>query len=273
MTLVKRTHVRTAIAFAAAALFTAGAWAAATATAPHPAPARAPAPVRAAPAPAANKAAIEKIVHDYLVAHPEILIEMTSALQHKQEAEAADQQRAQQAAIKQMGLGPLVDPRVAYVVGPANAKVTIVEFFDYRCPHCKTSLPAVKNLLARDKNVRFAFIEYPILTPDSLMAAQAAVAARRQSGPKYMAFHFALMSSSGELPRERILEMARSVGLDIARLQRDMQDATVLASLKASSALAQRLHLDGTPSFVINNKVVVGELTDAELAALVRAAS
>ena len=89
------------------------------------------------------------------------------------------------------GCAVFSDPNVAYVTGPANAKVTVVEFFDYRCPHCKTSLPAVKALLARDKSVRFAFIEYPILTADSLMAAQAAVAARRQSGAKYVAFHFA----------------------------------------------------------------------------------
>jgi predicted DsbA family dithiol-disulfide isomerase len=80
------------------------------------------------------------------------------------------------------------------------------------------------------------------------------------------------MSTNGELPRERILDIARSVGLDVARLQRDMQDPAVTASVKASQALAQRLRLDGTPSFVINNKVVVGELTEAELAALIKAA-
>ena len=80
------------------------------------------------------------------------------------------------------------------------------------------------------------------------------------------------MACNGELPRERILDIARSVGLDVARLQRDMQDATVQASLNASTAWRKRLHLDGTPSFVINNRVVVGELTEAEPAALVKAA-
>jgi protein-disulfide isomerase len=147
----------------------------------------------------------------------------------------------------------------------------VVEFFDYRCGHCKASLPAIKAIAARG-NVRLALIEYPILTADSLLAAQAAVAARRQSGPKYLAFHFALMATNGDLPRERILGIARSVGLDVARLQRDMQDPAVIASVKASQDLAQRLRLDGTPSFVINNKVVVGELTEAELTALIKAA-
>ena len=82
-----------------------------------------------------------------------------------------------------------------------------------------------------------------------------------------------MMSATGDLPRERILEIARSVGLDIARLQRDMQDPVVHASVKASQDIAQRLHLDGTPSFVINNKVMVGQLSAEELSALVKAAA
>jgi protein-disulfide isomerase len=240
------------------------AWAAA----PAPAPQRTPAQ-RPAPAQPLTKAQVEKIVRDYLVAHPEILIEMTAALQRKQEAEGS---QARQKALTQVGMRALLDPRVAYVTGPANAKVTVVEFFDYRCGYCKSSLPAIKSIIARG-DVRFALIEYPILSAESLVAAQAAVAARRQSGPKYLAFHFALMSATGNLPRERILEIARSVGLDIARLQRDMQDPAVHASVKASQDIAQRLHLDGTPSFVINNKVMVGQLSAEELSALVKAAA
>jgi protein-disulfide isomerase len=242
---------------------------AAWAAAPAPAPQRPAAPVqRTAPAQPTTRAAIEKIVREYIVAHPEIVIQALRAAQRKEEEQAI---RARDAAIAQVGMRALLDPRVAYVVGPANAKVTVVEFFDYRCGYCKSSTPATKALLARG-DVRFAFIEYPILTADSLMAAQAAVAARRQSGQKYVAFHYALMAANGALPRERILEIARGVGLDIARLQRDMQDPAVLASVKASQDVAQRLRLDGTPTFVINNKVLVGGLTAAELTALVKAA-
>lgn len=236
-------------------------WAAA---APAAAPAR-PAPQQAQPM---TRAQVEKIVREYLIAHPEILVEMSNALQRKQDAENA---RARSSALSQVGMRALLDPKVSYVTGPANARVTIVEFFDYRCIHCKASLPAIKALIAKGA-VRFAFVEYPILTADSMLAAQAAVAARMQSGPKYMAFHFALMQTSGDLPRERIMEIAQGVGLDIARLQRDMQSPQVQASVKASQELAQRLRLDGTPSFVINNKVVVGELTEAELANLIKAA-
>jgi protein-disulfide isomerase len=197
----------------------------ATATVSAPAPQPAPAPA-ARPAPPMTKAQVEKIVRDYLLAHPEILIEMTTALQRRQEA---DGEQARSKALAQVGMRALLDPKVAFVTGPANAKVTVVEFFDYRCGYCKASVPAIKALMARG-DVRFALIEYPILTADSMLAAQAAVASRRQSGPKYLAFHFALMSTSGDLPRERILEIARSVGLDLARLQRDMQDPAVQAS-------------------------------------------
>jgi protein-disulfide isomerase len=115
--------------------------------------------------------------------------------------------------------------------------------------------------------VRIAFIERPILTPDSLWAAQAAVAARRQ-GDKYVPFHFALMATAGELPKDRILDIAKSVGLDTARLEKDMADPAVLESIKQSNALADKLHFDGTPTFVVNDRIVVGELTDAELQAL-----
>lgn len=215
-----------------------------------------------------EKGRIEQVVHDYLLAHPEILADMSDKLQVQQQ-QAAD--RAREAALKSIGTKALTDPKVAYVAGPANAKVTVAEFFDYRCPHCKASLAAMQHLAA-GKNVRIAFVERPILTPDSLVAAEAAVAARRQ-GDKYVPFHFALMATTGELPKDRILDIAKSVGLDTARLEKDMADPAVLDSIKESNGLADRLHFDGTPTFVVNNRIVVGELTDAQLQQLAEAAA
>lgn len=215
-----------------------------------------------------EKARVEQIVHDYLLSHPEMLAEMSDKLQTQQQV-AADQ--ARDSALKSVGTAALLDSKVAYVAGPANAKVTVAEFFDYRCPHCKASLSAMEHL-AKEKNIRVAFVERPILTPDSLVAAEAAVAARRQ-GDKYVPFHFALMATTGELPKDRILDIAKSVGLDTARLQKDMADPAVLESVKESNGLADRLHFDGTPTFVINNKIIVGELTDAELQQLTEAAA
>lgn len=213
-----------------------------------------------------NKAQVEQIVHDYLIAHPEILVEVSSRLD-AQQANVADQARKN--ALAAIGPAALIDPKVAYVAGPKDAKVTVAEFFDYRCPHCKASQAAIEHLVKQGGNVRIAFIERPILTPDSLWAAQAAVAARRQ-GDKYVPFHFALMATTGELPKERILEIAKSVGLDTDRLAKDMADPAVLDSIKQSNALADQLHFDGTPTFVINDKIVVGEVTDQELQQLTK---
>jgi protein-disulfide isomerase len=213
-----------------------------------------------------DRPAVERVVHDYLLSHPELMAQMANQLDSRQ---AAADDKARNDALAQVGPAALLDPKVAYVTGPSNAKVTVAEFFDYRCPHCKASMAAVENLL--NKNVRVAFIEHPILTPDSLIAAKAAVAARRQ-GEKYVPFHFALMATSGELPKARVLDIAKSVGLDADKLAKDMEDPAVLESVKASNALADRLHFDGTPTFVINNRIVVGELTKEELQSLTEAA-
>jgi len=215
----------------------------------------------------ANKAQIEQVVHDYLVSHPEVLVEVSNRLD-VQQAAAAD--KARKDALFEIGPAALTDPKVAYVWGPADAKVTVAEFFDYRCPHCKASMAAMKHLLDGGAKVKIAFIERPILTPDSLWAAQAAVAARRQ-GDKYVPFHFALMATTGELPKDRILDIAKSVGLDVAKLEKDMADPAVLDSIKQSNGLADKLHFDGTPTFVINDKIVVGELSDQELQELTNA--
>ncbi len=223
------------------------------------------APAAAKPAP--NKAAIEKIVHDYLIAHPEILIEMSAALDNKQ---AAGEARAQQQALTKVGKAALLDPKVAYVFGPADAKATVVEFFDYRCVHCKNSLPAMQKVVA-NKETRVVFIEHPILTPDSLVAARAAVAARRQKD-KYVPFHFALMQTVGDLPQDRILDIAKKTGLDADQLKKDMDDPAVVESVNASNALAGKLHGNGTPTFIIGATIEGGEMTYDEMEKLIKQA-
>jgi protein-disulfide isomerase len=102
------------------------------------------------------------------------------------------------------------------------------------------------------------------------VAAQAAVASRRQPG-KYVPFHFALMKTAGELPKERILDIAKSVGLDTAKLEKDMADPAIIAEVNQSNALADSLHFNGTPTFVINDHIVVGEVTSDELQQLIKA--
>lgn len=218
----------------------------------------------AADTPVLDKRAVEKIVHDYLIKHPEILIEMSTALDAKN---AAVSEKKQNEALAKLPKDALLDPKVAFVTGPANGK-TLVEFFDYRCVHCKNSLAAMQKAVA-DGNTRVVFIEHPILTADSLVSARAAVAARRQKD-KYVPFHFALMKTSGDLPVERIMQIAKDSGLDTTQLKKDMEDKATAESVIASNALADRLFIEGTPTFIIGGKMVSGELTTEEMQKLLK---
>lgn len=222
--------------------------------------------------PAPGGAAFENAVRDYLVSNPEVLVEVNDALNARRDAEARtrseEMHAVSQQALEEIGADALLDPMVAYVEGPDDATMTVVEFFDYRCGYCKASLPAMKAVLESRDDVRFAFIEYPILTEQSAIAAHAAVAARRQPG-MYMPFHLALMEAQGDLPRERILAIAEDVGIDVEQLVADMEDPEVMASLDASLALADTLQIGGTPTFVINGEVRAGAVDEATLNALI----
>jgi len=205
----------------------------------------------------ANKEAMELLVREYLLEHPEILIEMMQRLDTRQ---AEEQEAMREKALAELGKDTLLDPRIAYVTGPQGAKTTLIEFFDYRCTYCKRSVEGVKKLMKERKDVRFAFIEFPILTESSDFAARAALAARRQNG-KYLPFHFALMEADGDLPPERVYDIAESIGLDVARLKSDMKDASIGAAIDEVHAIAEKLQLSGTPTFVIGDRVISGGMS------------
>ncbi len=201
----------------------------------------------------------ESAVRGYLVAHPEILAVMMEKLQAQQDD---SDDAARQAAVDRLGLKAFFDPNVAYVTGPEKAKITFVEFFDYNCPYCRASLPAVKKFYQQHKNeARFAFIEFPIKGPDSTFAARAAIAARRQPD-KYIDFFFALMDEQEMATEPLVLGVAKKVGLDIPRLEADMKDPSVDRAIDASHNLAMRAKIDGTPAFIINGKMREGAIDD-----------
>ncbi len=201
-------------------------------------------------------------IRAYLLDHPQILAELNDRLEDDQAA-AAD--RAQQAAFRAIGLKAFFDPRVAFVTGPADAKATIVEFFDYNCVHCRNALPAVRAYyMAHQNDTRFAFIDFPIFGPDSTAAARAAVAARKQPD-KYVAFTFAMMGEKSAITSDIVYADAKAVGLDIPKLIADMKDPQVDETLAAAHALANRVQVTGTPTFIFNGRVRAGEVNDAML--------
>ncbi len=187
---------------------------------------------------------IGTIVHDYLLEHPEVLREAFDALQNKQKtsglAAAANE---------------LYRAKGDLVAGNPDGKVTMVEFFDYNCGYCKRSLPDVLHLLGSNKDLKLIMKEWPILGPGSLYASRAALASRAQG--KYWEFHLALMSER-HVDKTAVLETAKKVGLDVNKLEADMDSPAVVATLKANTATADTLGIQGTPAFIIGDQLFPG---------------
>jgi protein-disulfide isomerase len=204
-------------------------------------------------------------IRAYLLNHPELVAEMTDKLQKQQEA--ADEAKAA-AALKKVGMAPFFDTKVAFVTGPANAKKSVVEFYDYNCPYCRASLPAVEKFYQQHKNdTRFSFIEFPIKGPDSVIAAKVALAARLQPD-KYLALHFLLMNESDPVNAAMIFMDAQKAGLNMAKLKVDMDNPDIEDAIAASKALAKRAGIDGTPTFIVNGVMHPGAVDDELLNSL-----
>jgi protein-disulfide isomerase len=209
---------------------------------------------------------IESIIHDYLLQHPDVLIEAMRAAEEKVKTEAGE--KAQQALVARRR--EIFDDLGTPVGGNPKGDVTLVEFFDYRCPYCKQVQPRLKELLAGDHQLRIAHKEFPILGSVSVAAARAALAADRQG--KYEAFHDAMMAAKGEITEDTVFRVAGSVGLDVDRLRGDMSSPQIEAALKANHALAEALDITGTPGFVIGDQIVPGAIELSSLRDLVAGA-
>lgn len=200
----------------------------------------------------ADKAAIEKIVRDYILQNPEIITEAVQILQsRKKQAEtAADRQ------LLAANRAALLDNSASPVGGNPKGDVTVVEFFDYRCGVCKRIHPIIDQLVKSDPQIRRVYKEWPILGPNSVLASRAAIASRKQG--KYLSFHKVMMEANSAFGESAIMAMAESVGIDTARLRRDMRSAETDTVLRDNYALADRLKLNGTPSFVIGDTLLRG---------------
>jgi protein-disulfide isomerase len=195
---------------------------------------------------------IEQIVREYLLANPVVIIEAVEGLEEKRRREAEAGQRD---ALKAKQAQIFNDPD-APVAGNPQGDVTLVEFFDYRCGYCKQVAPALAQLLKSDSKLRFVFKELPILGPDSIVAARGALAARLQD--KYVPMHEALIRHRGSFDEQTVLRIASEVGLDVALLKADMAKPELNAIIEKNRQLARDLAINGTPAFVIGDKVIPG---------------
>lgn len=201
---------------------------------------------------------IEKIVKEYLLSHPEILEEVSAELSKRQAAAEAEKH---QAAVKENADLIFNSPR-GVVLNNQKGDVNFVEFFDYNCGYCKHAMADMINLMKSDPKLRVVLKEFPVLGPGSVEAAQVAIAVRMQdpSGKKYLDFHQKLLGSRGQADKARALAAAKEAGLDMARIEKDMASPEVKATLQENFKIAEAMGLNGTPSYVIGNQVVVGAI-------------
>lgn len=217
----------------------------------------------AAPLSPAQQDAVRALVRETLVKNPEIIMEALQELKKQQVAQQEASQKDMMASRQEALYGDERD----LSVGNLKGDVTLVEFMDYQCGYCKAVYQDLQDVVKADGKTRLVFKEYPILGPASVLAAQAAIASKQQG--KYEEFHDALMRYRGRLDEDTVMRLAKSIDLDTDRLKTDMKSAAVTGQLQATMDLGRALGVDGTPGFVIGDKLVPGAISAEELKDLI----
>jgi protein-disulfide isomerase len=218
-------------------------------------------PAAAAEFSSAQTKEIGNIVRDYLVSNPEVLRDAMVELDRREKAEQA---AAREKVLDDNGM--LLSSSHQGVVGNPNGKVTLVEFFDYNCGYCKKALDDLAKLMKEDPNLRIVLKDFPVLGPGSVEAAQVASALRNQfSGDKFWAYHQKLLTTRGQIGKAQALAVAKDMGADMGKLDRDMASPEVKTGIQETMQLADKLNLTGTPSWVVGREVVIGAVGYDEL--------
>lgn len=196
-------------------------------------------------------------IQEILKNKPEIVLDAITALSQKQVTKHEKDQKKTIAKNKKALFQNQKDP----VDGNPTGTLDVIEFFDYRCGHCRHVFGGIHEAVKKDGAVRFVYKEFPIFPGDPLMS-KAALAAHRQG--KYQDLHKAFMASSGELGEDEILTIAEKVGLNVDQLKKDMHDPEIEKQIAANKALGRKLNIEGTPAFIIGETVVPGALETEE---------
>jgi len=204
-----------------------------------------------------SAADVEKIVHDYIVSNPQVILDSVDDYQRKAASIRAEEGMKNNRDV-------LFNDAGSPEIGNPKGDVTVVEFFDYNCHFCKDALPTVLGLLEKDKNVRFIFKDYPILGPTSDTAAKWALAAHKQK--KYFEFHQAMMNNKTPINDTLLEKIAADVGMNVEQAKNDAKSPAILVQVEKNSTLARDLGISGTPAFIVGEEVVRGgmKLEDLE---------
>lgn len=208
----------------------------------------------------------ERRVRDYLLAHPEVIMQSVNQLEARQRV---NEETEAQAIVKSRA-DEIFRDAATPVSGNPNGDVTLVEFFDYNCPYCRQVASVMTKAEETDPQLRIAYKEFPILGPNSTFAAKAALAANKQG--KYAVFHRALFQVRGAIDPGKVKEVAVAVGLDMERLNADMADPAIQSAIEKNFALAQALRINGTPGFVMGDQILRGATDLQTLQSMIRAA-
>lgn len=207
------------------------------------------------------------LLRETLLKNPEIVMEAVKVLQDR---EQANTQAAAQKGIAANKDTLFNDPSMPSAGASIDkADITLVEFFDYHCGYCKHMVEPVARLLQEDKKFRVVFIEFPILSADSAMAARAATAANRLDKNKYFAFYTALMKHNGKYDAKSLESLSRSVGIDYEALKVEMGKKEIADILEKNRNLGQELGIHGTPALIIGDELLPGALSYEELKAAI----
>ncbi|MBB3972422.1 DsbA family protein [Hansschlegelia beijingensis] len=201
---------------------------------------------------AKEKEEIGAVVREYLLQHPEVLLDAQRELQRRQEARLDEQRKG---ALKNY-VAKIDASKLHAVMGDPKGDVTLVEFFDYNCGYCRRALRDLDALIAADPKLRIVLMELPVIRQESLGAAQVSLAVSHAAPDKFRAFHEKLLGGQSLATKSRALAVAKEVGLDPAKIEAAMNGPEVRKALLESKELADELGVEATPTFVIGDAVV-----------------
>lgn len=202
----------------------------------------------------AQKKEIGEIVKSYLIEHPEVLVEVQQALEKKQD----DARMAQAKDAVEQNKKLIFNDGYDVSLGNPKGKVTVVEFFDYNCGFCKRAISDMDAVIKKNPDVRFVLKEFPILGPDSVAAHQVSDAFRRIAPEKYPQFHRELLGGEEHASEARALEVAASLGVTEDQIREQMKKTSNEASVRETYALARKIGITGTPTYVIGDEAIFG---------------
>ena len=216
-------------------------------------------PASAAPLSAAQEKAVDSLIADYFIRNPDKLNEALTAYQDYMRDQ--EQQRFKNT-IKENATS-LYRNKLDFSMGPADAPITIVEFFDYNCGYCKRVFAPLMEVLQENDDVRLVFKEFPILSDDSEKAAKVALAVDDKM--QFLTFHTKLMTHRGPINQALLDKTIADLKLDKAAIDRQAKSEATAAHINANRLLAGNLGLSGTPAFVVNDEIYAGALDKQQL--------